>query len=89
MPASDDEALRTKARERLEAKREFSEHVVTYVVVNALILVIWAFVAGRGFFWPMFPLLGWGLGLVMHGWKVYRGEPTEAEIDREVARLRR
>jgi len=37
----------------------------------------------------MFPLAGWGIGLVFHAWDVYRAEPSEAETSREMDRLRR
>ena len=33
---------------------------VTYLAVSALLIVIWA-LSGAGYFWPMWPILGWGL----------------------------
>ena len=89
MQTNQDEELRTAALKRIQEKREFASHVLTYVVINALIVTVWAFAAGGGFFWPMFPMLGWGVGLILHGVKVYQGEPSESEIQREMARLRR
>lgn len=35
----------------------------TYVLVMALLIVIWA-ATGAAYFWPMWPMLGWGIGLV-------------------------
>ena len=35
----------------------------SFVVVNLMLIVIWA-VTGAGYFWPIWPLLGWGLGLL-------------------------
>ena len=32
----------------------------TYLAVSALLIVIWA-LSGAGYFWPMWPILGWGL----------------------------
>ena len=29
----------------------------TYVVINVLIVAVWAF-TGSGFFWPIFPIVG-------------------------------
>ena len=84
-----EEDLRGRALKSIRKKREFTAHLLAYVVVNGLLIVIWAAVAGGGFFWPMFPLLGWGIGLLFHGWDVYQGEPTEADINREMERLRR
>jgi 2TM domain len=58
------------------------------VTVNALLIGIWAS-TGAGFFWPVFPLLGWGIGIAFHALEVYRGEPSEEEIAKEMDRLRR
>ena len=81
--------LRERALERIEKKQEFHAHLLAYVLVNAMLVGIWA-VTGAGFFWPVFPLLGWGIGIAFHAWDTYRiGEPSEAQIEREVRRLQR
>jgi hypothetical protein len=82
------DALRTEAIERLKKKREFSQHVVAYVLVNALLVVIWA-ISSAGFFWPVFPILGWGIGLTFHAWETFsRPNFTEERIRKEMDRLR-
>ncbi len=35
-----------------------------YLAVNLFLVVIWA-VGGFGYFWPIWPILGWGLGVVL------------------------
>jgi hypothetical protein len=35
----------------------------TFLAVNLLLVAIWA-LTGAGYFWPIWPLLGWGLGLI-------------------------
>ena len=86
--ADSEQALRERALERLKKKRDFRTHVVIYVAVNAFLVVIWA-VTGSGYFWPIFPILGWGIGLVANAWDVYGRRPiTEDEIRREAERLR-
>jgi hypothetical protein len=35
----------------------------SFVLVNLMLIAIWA-ATGAGYFWPMWPLLGWGLGLL-------------------------
>ena len=88
VPATDTE-LREQAIRSLRKKRDFRSHVVAYVLVNSLLIVIWA-VTGAGFFWPVFPLLGWGIGVGFNAWDVYGRRPiTEDEIVREQERLRR
>jgi len=39
--------------------------VAVYAAVNCLLIVVWA-ISGAGYFWPLWPLLGWGLGLARH-----------------------
>ena len=77
---------RKAAVERLKAKRAFWQNVASYVVINAFLIGIWWF-TGHGYFWPMWVLLGWGFGLVMHAWTVFGQKPiTEADIEREMRR---
>jgi hypothetical protein len=75
--------LRERAIARLKKKRDLGAHVLAYVLVNAVIVAIWA-VTGSGYFWPIFPILGWGIGLAFNVWDVYRRDLTEAEIQREM-----
>jgi hypothetical protein len=83
------EALRDRALKRIQKRRDFSAHLAVYVLVNGFLIAIWAMTSAGGFFWPMFPIFGWGIGLVMHAWDVFlTPEITEADIDREVDRIK-
>jgi 2TM domain len=83
-----EEELRKLAIVRLKKKRDFGTHVVLYVVVNAMLVAIWAF-TGSGFFWPIFAILGWGIGIAANAWDVYGRRPiTEEQVLRETERLR-
>ncbi len=81
--------LRKRAEKRLKAKRDLGAHVLAYVLVNGFLVVIWAMTSLNGFFWPAFPILGWGIGLAFNVWDVYSPEPTEDKIRAEMDRLRR
>ena len=50
------------AVKRIRAKRAFGLHATVYVAVNLLLIAVWA-LTGRGYFWPIWPILGWGVGL--------------------------
>jgi hypothetical protein len=77
--APTDDSERDAAVGRLEGKRVFQANVVSYLAVNVVLVAVWA-IAGGGFFWPIFVILGWGLGVVSHGWQVYGERPiTEDE----------
>jgi hypothetical protein len=88
-PAPTDESLREQAVRSIKKKQDFRSHVVAYLLVNALLVAIWA-VTGADFFWPAFPMAGWGIGLAFNAWDVYGRRPaSEADIQREIERLRR
>ena len=81
--------LRALAAEQVEKKQDFKIHVAAYLAVNAFLVVIWA-VSSDGGFWPIFPIVGWGIGLALHAWSVFGRNPmtSEARIDAEEDRLR-
>jgi hypothetical protein len=85
--AADEQHLRARALDRLKRKRDFRNHLFVFVLVIASLWVIWA-VAGLGFPWPIFPMLGWGIGLAFHGVDTYREPFTEEDVQAEVQRLR-
>src|SRR4051794_2118929 len=55
-----------RARRRRRRAAEFHRHRTVYVAVSAGMVVLWA-LTGFGYFWPMWPILGWGSGLFFHG----------------------
>src|SRR5687767_9557895 len=80
--------LRKAAIARLKKKGDFKIHLLIYVLVNSFLVVIWAMTDGGGFFWPIFPIAGWGIGVVANAWDAYAERPpTEAEIQREIRTL--
>jgi hypothetical protein len=53
-------------------------------------VIIWAVTSRSGFFWPVFPMVGWGIGVVMNAWDVYRDdELDETRIREEIERLKK
>lgn len=83
------EELRRLARERIEARRGFVPHLIAYVLVNSALIVIWVTVGHVGFFWPVIPVVLWGVGLGMHAWAAFFSRPiTSADVEREMQRLR-
>ncbi|HEV8653708.1 MAG TPA: DUF1707 domain-containing protein [Actinomycetes bacterium] len=47
-------------------RRGFYRALVSYLAVMALLVVIWA-ASGGGYFWPVWPMIGWGFAVVWHG----------------------
>jgi hypothetical protein len=87
-PASEED-LRKQAVASLHRKRAFKQTAFAYVVVNLLLVGIWA-VSGAGYFWPVWVIGGWGIGLAFQGWHVYGRSRviSEDEVAREMQRLK-
>jgi hypothetical protein len=81
---------REHAIRRVKAKREFTTHLAIYLVVNVALVGIWA-ASGAGYFWPIWAIGGWGIGLFFHWWNAYReARPiTEDDIQREMRKAGR
>lgn len=77
---------REAARRRVQARRDFGSHLVAYVVINALLVGVWA-ITGANYFWPAWILACWGAGLILHAWDVYVRRPvTDADVEAELHR---
>ena len=77
---------RDRARKRLQQRRDFGAHVVVFAVVNCFLIGMWA-VTGAGYFWPIWVIASWGIGLVLHAWETFWHRPvTEADVDAELRR---
>ena len=56
-----DEMLWQIAKKRAAFKWSFS----MYVFANAFLIGVWFFSTGRdSYFWPIWPILGWGIGIL-------------------------
>ena len=87
MGTPDNDGLRERAVKRLKKKNDFRIHLLIYVMVNAFLVVTWA-MTGSGFFWPVFFIVGWGIGIVANAWDAYgRDVPTESQIAEEMKKL--
>jgi len=80
------EAYQT-AKKRVEAKMGFYTHLTVYVAVILLLMVI-NFLSSSGTIWFQWPLLGWGIGVVLHALTVFifpnRFNVTEKMIEKEM-----
>ena len=87
-------AVRRRVAKRLKAQQELASHIATYLFVNAGLVFIWL-IFTEGFFWPIFPIFFWGLGVVGKAWdyvskhgpgEEHRREWMEREVERELQR---
>ncbi len=84
-----DTELQTLARKRVAMKTGFAIHLLVYTLVNAGLVGL---SLARGGQWHWGPLLGWGLGLAIHGLVTLlhlRGQGLRDQlVAAELARLR-
>jgi hypothetical protein len=86
IPTGSEAELRERALAHLKKKRDFWAHLLVYIMFNSLLVVVWA-MTSQGFFWPIFIIAGWGIGVVMNAWDVWHGDFSEAQVAREMERL--
>lgn len=80
------------AEKRTRAKLGWYTHAVVYVLVNLFIFAVSNYGFGTRN-WSLGPLLGWGLGLALHGISVFflgvGGELRDRMVQRERERIQR
>ena len=86
-----DEELRKKARKIAKEKSDFYIHFVIYIAVNLFLFAQWWATSGFGeFYWPIFVLFGWGIGIAAHGITAFRGEGyIEQQTEKEYQKLKK
>ena len=88
-----EEEIYEQARKRVEEKKGFFVHLTVYILVNILLVMIWAFGNGGGHPWFIWPLGGWGIGILFHFLGVFvfsRSTDWERrELEKEADKLRK
>lgn len=59
-----------EARARVAEIKDFHGHLLIYLLVNLMLVGIYL-ATGADHFWPIYPILGWGIGLVSHAASTY------------------
>jgi hypothetical protein len=75
------------------AKRRaaFKRHLTIYLVINAFFWSLWFITGGRtygsdGIPWPVWPAIGWGIGLTFHYFGAYMNN-EQNDIEKEYNKL--
>ncbi|MFC1946148.1 2TM domain-containing protein [Chloroflexota bacterium] len=85
-----EEQIYEEASKRVKNRRKFYSGLGTYIVVNIVLVVIWA-LSGQGYMWFLWPLGVWGvfvLGDYLRIFVLGRGSDHEA-IQKEAEKMRR
>jgi hypothetical protein len=83
-----------EAKKRVRDIKDFYIHAMVYVTVNILLVVVY-FLSLIGdkeidlFFWPIFPMIGWGIGLAFHGLStfVFDGDALKEWEEKKIQEL--
>lgn len=70
-----------------QEKRGFITHLVVYIIVNALLTFINLYYSPETI-WFIYPVIGWGIGLVMHYLFGVRWKESEIEQRESMAEQR-
>ena len=74
--------------EMAKARAGFKRSLFTYLVVNAFLIGIWFFSAGPdSYFWPIWAMLGWGVGVAFQYFHAYHNNKF-ITADKEYDRLK-
>lgn len=65
-----DEERYQKAQKRVNEIKGFYRNLISYIVVNLGFLAI-NLLTSPGHLWFYWPMLGWGIGVLFHGMKVF------------------
>ena len=71
-------------------RASFKRHILSYIVLNIFFWFVWYFTKDQqriddgGIPWPVWPAIGWGIGLMFHyiGAYVSDGHSVEREYDK-------
>lgn len=81
-----DELLWKQARRRVGFKRQLA----MYIIVNAFFWALWFFSdkdSAAGVPWPIWPMLGWGIGIAMSYYRAYMSDEPNA-VEKEYDKLK-
>jgi len=72
-------------------RASFKYHLGVYIVVNIFFWVLWYFAGehttDNGSPWPVWPMIGWGIGLLFHFLSAYVS-PKADQVEREYEKLK-
>src|SRR5262249_55007390 len=69
-PGSDTVAVDTSPEARLSRRRALRRDATVYAGFVGFLVLIWA-LTSRGYFWPVWPLIVFGVPLAVRGWIVF------------------
>ncbi len=81
-----DKELYKAAKRRVMARKAFKIHLATFAVVSLFLFII-SYLNREN--WCIFPVIGWGIGVVIHAVSVSSALGAGSEIEREMEALKK
>jgi hypothetical protein len=76
--------------ELAKRRASFQRHLATYLVMSVFFWIVW-FMSGNynsgGLPWPVWPMLGWGIGITFHYVAAYVSTGNDS-VEREYQKLK-
>lgn len=66
----DEQKRYQEAKKHVKEIKGFYFHIITYILVNAVLVVI-NLLTSPEHLWFIWPIIGWGVGLVIHAFSVF------------------
>ena len=78
--------------ELAQRRTSFKSHFRTYLIIIGFLWLLWFFTGQRSWNygntpWPIWPTLGWGIGLLFHYFNAYHGSKGNG-VEREYEKLK-
>lgn len=86
-----EEEIYEEAKKRVKAKKDFYSHLGAWVLVNIVLVVIWALTDFGGYPWFLWPLCIWGVFVLSHFVQAFVFKPRmdRGAIEEEVEKIRK
>jgi len=79
------------AKKRVKVKKEFYGHLGAWVLVNTLLVIIWALTSPGGYMWFLWPLCIWGFFVLVHSIQAFVFKPSSEKgaVEKEAEKIRK
>lgn len=75
--------------EMAKARVTFKWTLLAYAISNTMLIFVWYFYTeNHSHFWPIWPILGWGMALAFQYYNAYHGN-SEISAKREYEKIKR
>lgn len=86
-----EEEVYEEAKKRVKAKKDFYNHLGAWVLVNIVLVVVWALTDHGGHPWFLYPLCIWGIFILSHFVQTFVIKPKSdrGAIEKEAEKIRK